>query len=90
MSKVVVEVTVLNEEGLHARPAMQFVDAANGFGATIVVRNDCDVVDGKSVMGMITLGATQGTRLTIEADGDDAPAAVESLRRLFDAKFGEG
>ena len=89
MAKATVEVTVLNEEGLHARPAMRFVDAANAFGADIVVRSESDTVDGKSVMGMITLGATQGTRLTIEASGDDAPAAVESLKRLFDEKFGE-
>lgn len=89
MAKVVIEVTVLNEEGLHARPAMRFVDAANGFGSEIVVRSASEAVDGKSVMGMITLGATQGTRLTIEADGDDAPAAVESLKKLFDEKFGE-
>jgi phosphotransferase system HPr (HPr) family protein len=89
MSKVVIEVTVLNQEGLHARPAMRFVDAANGFGSDIVVRSESDTVDGKSVMGMMTLGATQGTRLTIEACGDDAPAAVESLKRLFDEKFGE-
>lgn len=89
MSKVVIEVTVLNEEGLHARPAMRFVDAANGFGSEIVVRSDSERVDGKSVMGMITLGATQGTRLVIEAEGDDAPAAVESLKKLFDEKFGE-
>lgn len=97
MAKVIIELEVLNEEGLHARPAMRFVDAANQYGSEIRVRrggpespgDDGDVVDGKSVMGMMTLGATQGTRLVIEAEGDDAPAAVESLKKLFDEKFGE-
>ena len=93
MAKRIVEVTVQNSEGLHARPAMQFVDVANRFASTVVVHKESDgqveVVDGKSVMQMITLGATQGTCLRIEADGDDAPAAVESLKKLFDEKFGE-
>lgn len=89
MPKVAIEVVVNNCEGLHARPAMQFVDVANKFGANVVVYRETDAVDGKSVMQMITLGAAMGTTLTIEADGDDAPAALESLKKLFDEKFGE-
>lgn len=89
MPKVAIEVVVMNAEGLHARPAMQFVDVANRYGANVLVYREDEAVDGKSVMGMITLGATQGTTLKIEADGDDAPAAVESLKKLFDDKFGE-
>ena len=93
-NKLVVEVTVQNAEGLHARPAMQFVDAANRFAADIAVRKSSEdgqveTVDGKSVMQMMTLGATQGTRLEIEATGEDASAAVDALKRLFDEKFGE-
>ena len=93
MARVIIDVIVQNAEGLHARPAMQFVDVANRFASNVVVHKETDgqveAVDGKSVMQMITLGATQGTRLKIEADGDDAPAAVESLKQLFDEKFGE-
>lgn len=96
MPKVAIEVVVSNCEGLHARPAMQFVDVANKFGANVVVYRETDAaggesdaVDGKSVMQMITLGAAQGTTLKIEADGDDASAALESLKKLFDEKFGE-
>lgn len=89
MPKVAIEVVVNNCEGLHARPAMQFVDVANKFGANVVVYRETDAVDGKSVMQMITLGAAMGTTLKIEADGDDAPAALESLKKLFDEKFGE-
>lgn len=89
MAKVTIEVVVANAEGLHARPAMQFVETANRFVASVVVHKDGEQVDGKSVMAMITLGATQGTPLTIDADGDDADAACAALKKLFDEKFGE-
>ena len=89
MPKLAIEVVVSNCEGLHARPAMQFVDVANQFGSNVVVYRESDAVDGKSVMQMITLGAAMGTTLKIEADGEDAPAALESLTKLFDQKFGE-
>lgn len=89
MPKLAIEVVVSNCEGLHARPAMQFVDVANQFGSNVVVYRESDAVDGKSVMQMITLGAAMGTTLKIEADGEDAPAALESLKKLFDQKFGE-
>jgi phosphocarrier protein len=86
------DVTVTNERGLHARPAMQFVDVANGFNAQVIVSKDGDdplEVDGKSVMQMITLEATQGTVLHLKADGDDADQAVGKLAELFETKFGE-
>ncbi|MCW3061425.1 MAG: Phosphotransferase system, phosphocarrier protein HPr [Capsulimonas sp.] len=93
MPKVTLDVVVLNIEGLHARPAMQFVDVANRFASNVAVTKPTDdtgeIIDGKSVMGMITLGATQGTPLKIEADGDDAEAACQALKTLFDEKFGE-
>jgi phosphocarrier protein len=86
------DVTVSNERGLHARPAMQFVDVANGFSSSVTVSKGGDdplEVDGKSVMQMITLEATQGTVLKLKADGDDADQAVGKLAELFDTKFGE-
>ena len=89
MPKVTTDVTVLNAEGLHARPAMQFVDLASRFESTVLVQKEGETVDGKSVMGMITLGATQGTLLKIEAEGDDAEAVCEALKKLFEDKFGE-
>jgi phosphocarrier protein HPr len=89
MSQVSIEVVVANSEGLHARPAMAFVEAANRFAAEVIVTKDGEQVDGKSVMAMITLGATQGTALTIRATGDDADAACAALKQLFDEKFGE-
>ena len=88
------EIIIQNALGLHARPAMQFVDLANQFASEITVEKPVGddgpvTVDGKSVMQMITLEATQGTRLMVTADGADADAAVEQLAALVDGKFGE-
>jgi phosphocarrier protein len=86
------DVTVSNERGLHARPAMQFVDVANTFQSDVTVFKDGAEpieVDGKSVMQMITLEATKGTVLNVKAQGDDAEAAVSKLIELFESKFGE-
>lgn len=82
-------VTVTNELGMHARPAMAFVDLANRFACSVHVRKGEQVVDGKSIMHMMMLAATQGTELTIEADGSDAEAAIASLAELVNRKFDE-
>jgi phosphocarrier protein len=86
------DIIVSNTLGLHARPAMQFVDTANQFQSTITVIKGGEEpyeADGKSVMQMIILAATQGTPLLIRADGEDADKAVQSLAKLFADKFGE-
>jgi phosphocarrier protein HPr len=86
------DVVVTNERGLHARPAMQFVDLANAFKSQVTVSKDGPEpleVDGKSVMQMITLEATLGTVLRVTAEGDDADTAVQKLAELFESKFGE-
>lgn len=86
------DIVVKNAAGLHARPAIQFVDLANRFVSKIVVRKTGEEpveADGKSVMQMITLEATQGTPLRIDAEGDDAQEAVTKLAELFESKFGE-
>jgi phosphocarrier protein len=86
------DIIVSNSLGLHARPAMQFVDTANRFRSRVTVVKGGEEpyeADGKSVMQMIILAATQGTPLQIKADGDDAEAAVKSLAQLFVDKFGE-
>lgn len=82
------EIVVRNSNGLHARPAMQFVDLANSFASNILVRrtDGMDVVaDGKSIMQMMILEATAGTPLRIEAEGEDAERAVTQLAELFDS-----
>ena len=92
MPSVAKDIVVSNKLGLHARPAMQFVDVANQFVASVMVKKGGEEpfeADGKSVMQMIILAATEGTPLRIEAEGDDAQAAVDRLAELFEKKFGE-
>ncbi len=86
------DIVVSNKLGLHARPAMQFVDLANRFQSKVTVYKGGDepeVADGKSVMQVIILAATEGTPLRIEAEGNDADTAVQQLAELFESKFGE-
>ncbi len=84
-----VKVTIVNRLGLHARPAMSFVDAANLFHSDVKVCRDDTEVDGKSIMQMMMLAAGQGTELLIIAEGDDAQAACAALKALVDAGFEE-
>ena len=78
------EVVIRNVEGLHMRPAMQFVDCANGFDSRITVEKGTQSVDGKSIMQVTMLAATSGTKLKIIAEGQDAERAVEELSRLLE------
>jgi len=82
-------VTIINKLGLHARPAMQFVDVANGFQSAIKVCKGDQCVDGKSIMQMMMLAATAGTPLKIIADGPDAEGALNALEKLINERFGE-
>lgn len=88
LDNAVCEITVeiKNTDGLHMRPAMQFVDIANQYDCEITVSNDQASVDGKSIMQMSMLAATFGSKLNIKADGQDAAKAVESLRELVEEK----
>jgi len=79
-------VEIKNAEGLHMRPAMQFVDIANQFDCDINVSNDENTVDGKSIMQMSMLAATCGTKLKIKAEGADAKEAIDALRELVEEK----
>jgi len=86
------QVVICNKLGLHARPAMQFVDLANHFASSIHVRalgEEPGEADGKSVMQMIILAAVEGTPLCITAEGDDAEEAAAKLAALVEEKFGE-
>lgn len=88
MEKVVCEtaVEIKNAEGLHMRPAMQFVDVANKFECDITVSNNENSVDGKSIMQMSMLAATCGTKLKIKAEGADAQQAINALRELVEER----
>ncbi len=84
------EVEIRNADGLHMRPAMQFVDTATKFTSDVVVSSNENSVDGKSIMQMSMLAATCGTKLKIRAQGPDAQQAIDALRELVEIKmFGE-
>ena len=80
------EVEIKNAEGLHMRPAMQFVDIANRFDSDITVSNAETSVDGKSIMQISMLAATCGSKLKIRAEGPDAQQAVNALSELVEQK----
>ena len=79
---VVKEVIIKNEQGLHARPAAIFVQRANTFDSIITIRKDDQIVDGKSIMGIMMLAASKGNRIVIEARGEDAEQAVGELEKI--------
>ena len=83
------EVTIVNEQGLHARAAKLFVDLARTFPARITVAKDRQVVDAKDIWDVMTLAAEQGTRLLLRAQGDGAENALEALAALVAARFNE-
>jgi phosphotransferase system HPr (HPr) family protein len=75
-------VTVIHRQGLHARPAALFVQLAKMFASRITVKKGRKIVDGKSIMGLLTLAAGRGARIAIVADGPDAADALERLVAL--------
>jgi phosphotransferase system HPr (HPr) family protein len=83
-------VVIRNREGLHMRPAMYFVESASGFQSSIQVMKDKKAVNGKSIMEMSTLAATQGTKLLIRAEGTDAREAVTKLAALLESVTNPG
>ena len=84
------EVTVRNRLGLHARAAARFVHAANGFRSRVTLSRDGRTMDGKSILGILLLAASQGTALDLGADGEDEDAALAALAALVEGGFGEG
>lgn len=86
-SKVTRRVVIGNSQGLHARPAELFARLASEFDARIEVVKDKHRVDAKSILHILTLAASQGQELIVEATGKDAEEAVEALVDLVDRQF---
>ena len=82
-------VTIRNNVGLHARPATFIVQKANSFKSSIWVEKEDCRVNAKSLLGVLSLGITKGTAITLIADGIDESLAVEGLAELIDSEFGE-
>lgn len=83
------EIIVPNRKGLHARASAKFVKCAETFQAEVRVRRDAHTVGGTSIMGLMMLGASQGSTLQLETEGVDAAAAMAALVQLIEDRFGE-
>jgi phosphocarrier protein len=84
------EVTISNKLGLHARAAAKLVGLASGYGAEVTLEKRGQRVNGKSIMGVMMLAASQGTVLNLQVDGEGEAEAMQALIELIDNKFGEG
>jgi phosphocarrier protein len=89
MAKVTRKLEIQNKLGLHARAAALFVQTVNRFSCQVTVSNDGMTADGRSIMGMLTLGATQGSKIQVEASGEDAEKALHAIEKLLDNRFNE-
>ncbi len=83
------EIVIRNKLGLHARAAVKFVNLANRYSSKVrIIRNETEI-DGKSILGILTLAATKGTPIILQVSGKDEEEAMEALVRLIQNKFGE-
>ncbi len=80
---------IINTLGLHARAAAQLVQAANRFRSEVLIEKDGMEVNGKSIMGVLTLAAAKGAEITVSVEGDDAEPALAALGKIIEAGFGE-
>lgn len=85
-----VEIQITNKLGLHARAAAKFVHLANTFASRIIVTKASARVDGKSILGLLTLAAAKGMKLNLAAEGEDEKEAIAALEKLVADRFEEG
>ena len=90
MTRTEAEVEICNELGLHLRAAAAFVKVAEKFRSEIQLERDGQTANGKSIISLVTLAATQGTPVRVIAEGPDADAAAAELVALVRDRFGEG
>lgn len=83
------EFEILNQYGIHARPATLIVKASTRYDAEITIEMDGNVVSGASIMGLMTMAAGCGTKLKITAEGKDCEQALDDIQALFERKFDE-
>ncbi len=83
------ELTIKNKLGLHARAASMLVELVSRYSSDVWIVKDGREVDAKSIMGIMTLAAAQGTRIKVRASGEDESRAVEGVRELIERKFDE-
>ncbi|MGD1009991.1 MAG: HPr family phosphocarrier protein [Candidatus Aminicenantales bacterium] len=83
------KITIKNKLGLHARAAVKFVNLANRFSSAVKIIKDGNEIDGKSILGILTLAATQGSQITLAVSGKDETAALAALAELINDRFDE-
>ncbi len=91
MSKIKLtrEFTIKNQFGIHARPAALFVKLASRYDSELIIEKDNNKVSGKSIMGLLTIEASFGSKLKVTAEGHDAKELLDELEALVDSKFEE-
>lgn len=89
MSRVTKKLEIKNKLGLHARAAALLVQTINRFAAQVSLSKDGQTIDGRSIMGVLTLAAAQGSKIQVEATGEDAERSVKAIEKLIDNRFNE-
>jgi phosphocarrier protein HPr len=89
MPRVTKKLEIRNKLGLHARAAALFVQTVNRFSSQVLVSNDGTTANGRSIMEMLMLGATQGSRIQVEIIGEDAEKALRAIEKLLENRFNE-
>lgn len=89
MKEITEELVIVNNLGMHARPAATLVQTVLEFESDITIQKNGREVNAKSIMGLLTLAAAQGSRVTVTCKGSDAEEAMEAVRKLFETGFGE-
>jgi phosphocarrier protein HPr len=89
VEKITKKIEIKNKLGVHARAAALLVQTVNKFSAQVTFSKDGQITDGRSIMGVLTLAATQGSKIQVEASGEDAEQAVRAIERLIDKRFNE-
>jgi phosphocarrier protein HPr len=87
--ELVRDIEIINQYGIHARPAALFVKAAQRYDADVYVEKGGNRVSGKSIMGLMTLEASRGSILRVIAEGEDAEQALDEIQALIESKFDE-
>ncbi len=83
------KIVIINKLGLHARAAVKFMNLANRFVSSVRIEKDGNEIDGKSILGILTLAAVQGSVITLKISGPDEEKALRALEKLIENKFQE-
>lgn len=87
--KIVRDIPIINQKGLHARASARFVQTVDKFDAEVAVSRGGETVDGTSIMGLLMLAAGRGSSITVAARGPEAEAAIAAIEALCANRFGE-